>query len=56
MDWLKSVTFSCVIVLEELNKCVVVCDSDLQRGKVVMGVCLRRFCLNMRVDGDICLF
>ena len=25
-------------------------------GIVVMGVCLRRFCLDMRVVGDICLF
>ena len=23
---------------------------------VVMGVCLRRYCLNMSVVGDICLF
>ena len=23
---------------------------------MVMGVCLRRFCFNMSVDGDICLF
>ena len=23
---------------------------------MVMGVCLRRFCLNMSVVGDICLF
>ena len=30
--------------------------SDLQRGIMVMGVCLRRFCLNMKVVGDICLF
>ena len=28
----KSVTCSCVFTLVQLNKCVVVCDSDLQRG------------------------
>ena len=28
----KSVTFSCVFMLVQLNKCVVVCGSDLQRG------------------------
>ena len=28
----KSVTFSCVSMLVQLNKCVVVCDSDLKRG------------------------
>ena len=27
-----------------------------KEGIVVMGVCFRRFCLNMSVDGDICLF
>ena len=42
-------------MLVQLNKCVV-CGSDLQSGIVVMGDSLRRFCLNMRVDGDICLF
>ena len=42
----KSVTFSGVFMLVQLNKCVVVCGSGLQRGHgiVVMGVCLRRFC------------
>ena len=25
------------------------CGSDLQMGIVVMGVCLRRFCLNIKV-------
>ena len=29
---MKSVTFSCVFMLVQLNKCVVVCGSDLQRG------------------------
>ena len=43
----KSVTFSCVFMLVQLNKCVVVCGSD--QGIVVMGVCLRRFCLSMSV-------
>ena len=52
----KSVTFSCVFMLVLLNKCVAVCGSDLQRGQVVMCVCLRQFCLNMSVVGDICLF
>ena len=28
----KSVTFSCVFMLVQLNKCGVVCDSDVQRG------------------------
>ena len=28
----KSVTCSCVFMLVQLNKCVVVCGSDLQRG------------------------
>ena len=41
----KSVTLSCGFMLVELNKCVVVCDSDFQGGIVVMGVCLRRFCI-----------
>ena len=36
----KSVTFSCVFMLVQLNKCVV-CGSDLQGGIVLMGVCLR---------------
>ena len=34
----KSVTCSCVLMLVQLNKYVVVCGSDLQRGTVVMGV------------------
>ena len=49
----KSVNFSCVFMLVQLNKCIVVCGSDLQRGIVVMVVCFRRFCLNIRVVGDI---
>ena len=49
----KSVTFSCVFMLVQLNKCVVVYGSDLQRGHSGDGVCLRRFCFNMRVVGDI---
>ena len=28
---------------------VLICKGDI----VVMGVCLRRFCLNMRVVGDV---
>ena len=28
----KSVTFSCVFTLVQLNKCIVVCGSDLKRG------------------------
>ena len=38
-------------MLVQLNKCVVVCGSDLQRGYgiVVMDVCLCRFCLDMSV-------
>ena len=28
----KSVTFRCVFMLVQLNKCVVVCGSDFQRG------------------------
>ena len=43
-------------MLVQLNTCVVVCGSDLQRGIVVMGVCLRRFCLNIKVVGDIVCF
>ena len=46
-------SFSCVFMFVQLNKCVGVCGSDLQRGIVVMGNCLRRFCLNIRVVGDI---
>ena len=48
-------TFSGVFMLVQLNKCVVVCGSGLQRGHgiVMMGVCLRRFCLNMSIVGDI---
>ena len=42
----KPVNFSCVFMLVQLNKCVVC-------GIVVMGVCHRRFCLNMRVVGHI---
>ena len=52
----KSVTFSCVFMLVQLIKCVVVCGSDFQRDIVVMGICLRRFCLNMGVVGDISVF
>ena len=49
----KSVTFSCV----QLNKCVVVCGSDLQTGHSGdIGVCLRRFYLNMSVVRNIYLF
>ena len=29
----KPVTFSCVFMLVQLNKCVVVCGSDLKRGQ-----------------------
>ena len=29
----KFVTFSCVFMLVQLNKCAVVCGSDLQRGR-----------------------
>ena len=43
-------------MLVQLNKCVGVCGSDLKRGKVGMGVYFRRFCFNMRVVWDICLF
>ena len=46
-------TFSCVFMLVQLNKFVVVCGSDLQGGIVVMGVVLVDFFLNMRVVGDI---
>ena len=28
----KFVTFSCVFILVQLNKCVVMCGSDLERG------------------------
>ena len=28
----KSVTFRCVFMLVQLNKCVVVCGTDMQRG------------------------
>ena len=30
-------TFSCVFILVQLNKCVVVCGSDLQRGHSSVG-------------------
>ena len=33
----KSVTFWCVFMLVQLNKCVVVCGSDLQRGHIGDG-------------------
>ena len=33
----KSMTFSCVSLLTQLNKCVVVCGSDLQRGGIGSG-------------------
>ena len=33
----KSVTCSCVFMLVQLNKCVVVCGSDLQRGHIGDG-------------------
>ena len=47
----KYVTCSCVFMLVQLNKCGLVCGSDLQRGH--SGDI---FCLNMSVVGDICLF
>ena len=37
----KSVTFSFVFMLVQLNKCLVVCGSDLHHDD---GCCLRRFC------------
>ena len=40
-------------MLVQLNKCVVVCCSDLQRGHSGDRVCLRRFCLSMSVVCDI---
>ena len=48
----KSVTFSCVFRLVQLNKCVVVCGSDLQRGHSGDRFCLRRCCLSMSVSQD----
>ena len=33
-------TYSCVSMFPQLNKCVVVCGSDLERGHSSMGVCL----------------
>ena len=35
-------------MLVQLNKCVVVSGSDLQRGHSGDRCCLRRFCLSMR--------
>ena len=37
----------------QLNTCVVlICKGEI----VVMGVCLRRFCLNIKIVGDICFY
>ena len=38
-------------MLVQLNKWVVVCCCDLQRGHIGDGC--RQFCLNIRIDGDI---
>ena len=43
-------------MLVQLNKCVVVCGFDPQRGHSGDGYCLRRFCLSMSAVWDICLF
>ena len=43
-------------MLVQLNKCSVCLILICKEGIVVMGVCLRRFCFNMKVVGDICLF
>ena len=40
-------------MLVQLNKCVVVICKE---GILMIGVCLRRVCLNMSVVLDICLF
>ena len=40
----KSVTLSCLFILVQLNKCVILFG---KWGIVVMRVCLRRFCFNM---------
>ena len=42
-------------MLVQLNKCAV-CGSDLKEGIVVIGVCIRRFCLSMSAVWDIYLF
>ena len=41
-------SLSCVLMLVHLNKCGVLLIS--KGGIVVMGVCHRRFCLNMKVS------
>ena len=43
-------------MLVQLNKCVVVYGSDLQRGHSGDAICLCRFYLSMSVVWDICLF
>ena len=46
----KFVTLSCVFILMQLNKCVVLCVVLFCKvAIVVMGDCLRRFCLNMKI-------
>ena len=40
-------------MLVQLNKCVVVCGSDLQRGNSGHGCLSSSICLNMSVVGDI---
>ena len=49
----KFVTFSCVFILVQLNKCVVMCGSDLERGHSGDGRLSSSILLNMRGVGDI---
>ena len=43
-------------MLVQLNKCVVMCDSDLQRGHSGDGCLSLSILSNIKVVGDICLF
>ena len=43
-------------MLAQLNKCIVVCDSDLQMGHSGDGCLFSSICLNMKVVGDISFF
>ena len=43
-------------MLVKLNKCVVMCGSDLQRGHSGAGCLTSSILFNMSVVGGICLF
>ena len=52
----KYVTCSCVFMLVQLNKCVVVRGSDLQSGHSGDGCLTLSILFNMSIVGGICLF